>query len=47
MIWLIKPDGLYDTYEHDEEDLSDYFEDEEWELKHLGSYQGWHFRPSR
>lgn len=45
MIWLIKPEGLYDTYEHDEIDLSDYFEEEEpWEWK-LGTYAGWRIRP--
>jgi hypothetical protein len=45
-VWLIKPEGLYDTYETSDIDLDDWFEDEEWELK-LGSHRGWHFRSVR
>lgn len=48
MVWLIKPDGMYDTYEPGGDDLDEFFEEEEvTELKHLGSWQGWSFRPSR
>ena len=45
-VWLIKPEGLYDTYEATDH-IDEWFEEEEeWELK-LGSYRGWHFRPVR
>jgi len=46
-VWLIKPEGLYDTYEPGDY-VDQWFEDEEepWEWK-LGSYNGWHFRSAR
>jgi hypothetical protein len=46
-VWLIKPEGLYDTYEP--ADFMDEWEEEEsepWELK-LGTYNGWRFRSVR
>ena len=45
-VWLIKPEGLYDTYEASDTIDEDWFEDEEWELR-LGSYRGWRFRSVR
>lgn len=45
-VWLIKPEGLYDTFEADDVDISEFFEEEEWEAT-LGTYQGWSFRPAR
>lgn len=45
-VWLIKHEGLYDTYEPADNIDEDWFEEEPWEWK-LGNYNGWHFRPAR
>lgn len=31
-IWLMKPEGLYDTFETADIDLSEWFEEEEYEM---------------
>lgn len=39
---LFKQPGLYDTFETEDIDLSEYFDEEEYEM--LGSYNGLRFR---
>lgn len=45
-VWLIKPEGLYDTLETEDIDISDYFEPEEACLN-LGTFNGWRIRAAR
>jgi hypothetical protein len=40
--WLLKPDGLYDTWEPGVDE--DWFEEGDWEWRLKGSHKGWSFR---
>jgi hypothetical protein len=42
-VWLIKPEGLYDTFETEDVDISEYFDDDG-EEECLGTYNGGRFR---